>query len=304
MKIVKKVKNIFKKIFGGIDLTWKKLIIFAVCAGVYTAVMSLIPATYDTSFRDIAINLEWWILMGIIIITNCKSPKESALKCFVFFLISQPLVYLIQVPFNDMGFGLFKFYRYWFIVTLLTIPMGFIGYYINKKNILSVIILLPMLLLLSYLGLDYLDATVDNFPHHLLSFISCYGIIVVVVLCLFKDLRNKLILFGVTLLVTVGLLVFRGGISNGEYDLYRELDVTFESKPYIEYFTATGKGEVTIVDAEEGPYTVRLNGRKREIYEFDITDGINSYHFKYYFDKSNNTVILEQTNNEEEATNE
>ena len=32
-----------KKLFGGIDLTWKKLIIFAIIAGVYTAIMALSP---------------------------------------------------------------------------------------------------------------------------------------------------------------------------------------------------------------------------------------------------------------------
>ena len=138
-----------KKLFGEINLTWKKLIIFAILAGVYTAVITLLPFTKDTSFRDIAVYLEWWILFGIIIICNSKSPLDSALKCFVFFLISQPLVYLIQVPFNDLGFGLFMYYKYWFLWTLACLPMGFIGYYIKKKNIISMIILLPMLLLIS-----------------------------------------------------------------------------------------------------------------------------------------------------------
>ena len=48
-----------KKIFGGINLTWKKLIIFAIIAAVYTATMAIIPITKDTSFRDIAVTLEW-----------------------------------------------------------------------------------------------------------------------------------------------------------------------------------------------------------------------------------------------------
>ena len=59
-----------KKLFGEINLTWKKLIIFAIIAGVYTAAMALIPITKETSFRDIAIQFEWWILFGIIIICN------------------------------------------------------------------------------------------------------------------------------------------------------------------------------------------------------------------------------------------
>ncbi len=124
-----------KKLFGGINLTWKKLIIFAIITGVYTALMALIPFTKDTSFRDIAIMLEWWIFFGIIIISNSKKPIDSALKCFIFFLISQPLVYLIQVPFSSMGWKLFSYYRYCFYWTLACLPMGFIGYYINKKII-------------------------------------------------------------------------------------------------------------------------------------------------------------------------
>ena len=125
-----------KKLFGGINLTWKKLILFAVIAGIYTAVMAIIPFTENTSFRDIATYFEWWILFGIIIICNSKSPLDSALKCFVFFLISQPLVYLVQVPFSSMGWNIFSYYKYWFIWTLACLPMGYIGYYIKKNNIL------------------------------------------------------------------------------------------------------------------------------------------------------------------------
>ena len=75
----------------------EKTIIFAVLAGIYTAIMAMIPITKNTSFRDIAISFEVWILFGVLIIMNSKSPKDSALKCFVFFLISQPLVYILYM---------------------------------------------------------------------------------------------------------------------------------------------------------------------------------------------------------------
>ena len=55
-----------KKLFGGINLTWKKLIIFALATGTYTAIMAILPITKETSFRDIAIQFEWWILFAII----------------------------------------------------------------------------------------------------------------------------------------------------------------------------------------------------------------------------------------------
>ena len=186
------IGEFMKKLFGGIDLTWKKLIIFAIIAGAYTAVMAMLPITKDTSFRDIAVMFEWWILFGIIIISNSKSPLDSALKCFVFFLISQPLVYLIQVPFSDMGWSLFGYYRYWFYWTLATIPMGFIGYFINKKNWLSVLILSPMLVILVFLGLGYINSAIESFPHHLLSGIACFLMIIVVVLNLFDKKKLKL----------------------------------------------------------------------------------------------------------------
>ena len=88
-----------KKLFGGINLTWPKLIISAIVAGILTAVIAMIPELHYTSFNAITVTFEVWILFGIIIIMNSKSNIDSALKCFVFFLISQPLVYLIQVPF-------------------------------------------------------------------------------------------------------------------------------------------------------------------------------------------------------------
>ena len=94
-----------KKLFGGINLTWPKLIISAIVAGILTAVIAMIPGLRYTSFNAITVTLEVWILFGIIIIMNSRSNIDSALKCFVFFLISQPLVYLIQVPFNAYGWG-------------------------------------------------------------------------------------------------------------------------------------------------------------------------------------------------------
>ena len=45
-----------KKLFGGIDLSFKKLIIFAIIAGVYTGVMAMLPIAKDTSFADITIS--------------------------------------------------------------------------------------------------------------------------------------------------------------------------------------------------------------------------------------------------------
>ena len=201
-----------KKLFGGINLSWKKLIIFAITIAAYTATMAIIPITKDTSFSDIAATLEWWILFGIIIICNSKSPKDSALKCFIFFLISQPLIYLLQVPFSWQGWHLFSYYKYWFIWTLLTIPMGYIGYYIKKDNILSVIILLPMLILLSILGIGFLSSTLESFPHHLLSGIFCFAAIILIILGVLNKKKNIIISFAIITTFTIGYVLINNGI--------------------------------------------------------------------------------------------
>ena len=44
-----------KKIFGGINLTWPKLIIMAIIAGIYTAIMAMLPIAKDTSFSDLTV---------------------------------------------------------------------------------------------------------------------------------------------------------------------------------------------------------------------------------------------------------
>ena len=97
------------KVFGGLKMTWPRVIIFAVIMGVYTALCALL-APDGNSFHDIAVVMSPWVLPALIVILNCKTPWEAAAKVFVFFLISQPLVYLIQVPFSDMGW---KQIAYW-----------------------------------------------------------------------------------------------------------------------------------------------------------------------------------------------
>ena len=286
-----------KKLFGSINLTWKKIILFAIIAGVYTALMAIIPITKDTSFRDIAIMFEWWILFGIIIICNSKTPVDSALKCFVFFLISQPLVYLIQVPFSSLGWKIFMYYKYWFYWTIACLPMGFIGYYINKKNYLSIVILLPMFIELILLGVGYINNTIESFPHHLLSAISCFAIILVVTLCLFDKLRYKLITLGLCLITIILVYVFGFYKSGLKYETYRQLDsneYVLVGDVYVTYFAGTDEGEVDVIKYEDG-YNLKLTGYKGAKYIFTIGDeNDNEYNFEYYFDKENNTVQLDK----------
>lgn len=183
------------------ELTWKKLIIFSILIGIYTGIMAMIPITENTSFRDISISFEWWILFGIIVILNSKSNFDSALKCFVFFLISQPIVYLVQVPFQNLGFGIFMYYERWFKWTLLTLPMGYIGYYMKKNDLLGILILSPMLLFLGFHSYTFFKEVINYFPNHLLSFIFCFVTMYLYVTNIIKEKKIKNIGYGISILI-------------------------------------------------------------------------------------------------------
>ena len=184
------VINDRKGLFGGINLTWPRIIIAAIIIGLYCGFIALIPATLNTSFRDIDISFEVWILFGIIIIMNSKSSKDSALKCFIFFLISQPLIYIVQYVVNHYNL-LMSYYRFWVLPTIACIPMGFIGYYMKKDKWWGLLILVPMMI---FLGMHYggfLKELVFLFPHHLLTTIFCIVTIIIYPLCIFKDQKIR-----------------------------------------------------------------------------------------------------------------
>ena len=198
-----------KKIFGGIELNWKKLIVFAIIAGVYTAAMAMLPITKNTSFADISISFEIWILFGILIIMNSKSPKDSALKCFVFFLISQPLVYLTQDLINHSNLFL-TYYRFWIIWTILTIPMGFIGYFMKKDKWWGLVILTPMLIFLGIHYSGFLGETLYYFPYHLLSTAFCVVTLLLYPICIFnnKKIKSAGIIISLTIIIVMTFVTF------------------------------------------------------------------------------------------------
>ena len=161
------------RVYGGIRLSWPGVILYAVGAAVLTTVFLVLPLFKGTSFARMGETLEAWVFFAVLIIANARSPLDAALKTFVFFLISQPLIYLFQVPFSWQGWGLFRYYRYWFILTLCTFPAAFIGWYIRKKNWLSLLILMPVLLLLAYLCKDGVKQLIHAFPHLLVMVLFC-----------------------------------------------------------------------------------------------------------------------------------
>lgn len=276
-----------KKNFWKINLTWKKIIIFAVLIAMYTALMAIVPITANTSFRDIAINFEWWILFGVLIIVNSKSPLDSALKCFVFFLISQPLIYLFQVPFSDKGFALFDYYKYWFIWTILTLPMGYIGYYIKNNNIFSSIILVPMLLILTITGFDYFGEMCINFPNHLLSFISCFAIILIIVFNVLKNYKLRIISIILTIFISIIYLLSSKESQQVRYEIQKDLteyNIVLYGNVDVTQLIGNSFGEVYINCDEDGSCKLKLIGTIGDKYSFVLKDEKNNeYSFEYQY---------------------
>ena len=286
-----------KKLFGGINLTWKKLVVFSIFSGIYTAVMAMLPIAKDTSFNDLTVTFEVWIFFGIFIIMNSKSPKDSALKCFIFFLISQPLVYLVQDIIKQSN--LFNtYYRFWFLWTIACLPMGFIGYYMKKDKWWGLLILIPMLLLTGEECAGYLSKTMFSFPRHLLTTIFCMSALIIYPLAIFNNKKIKttgvvissIIIIALTIICIINPPVYSTDILfNGEKykfddnykvyltdNKYGELSIRYESgiedwKVHAE-FKKAGKTEF-ILESPDG-----------DIITFDISIRRDTYNVK---EKSN-----------------
>ena len=182
-----------KKLFGNFPMTWTKTVLFAVIAAAYTALVNELPVIRDTSFGDIAVTYECWFLFAIFIAVNCKTWWESALKCFVFFLVSQPLIFLLEVPFERLGWGVFTYYPHWFFITLLTLPGGAAAFLLKKKNWLSVLVLAVATGYLSYACADYFRMTQHHFPYHLLTTVFCLALAVFLIFVLLDEKKHRLV---------------------------------------------------------------------------------------------------------------
>ena len=195
-----------KRLFQN-DLPWPRLILLAVLAAVLTAAAAILPALKYTSFSAITATFEVWILFGILIIMNSSSNMDSALKCFVFFLISQPLIYLLQVPFSWQGSGLFQYYKYWFLWTVLCLPMGYIGYYLKLNKWWGLLILLPMLLLTAYSYHYYLHNLLFYIPRYLLICLFCVVMLLAYPLLLLGHRTARVLGTSISLLLILALTV-------------------------------------------------------------------------------------------------
>lgn len=293
---MRKMRMITRKIFGELNITWPKILTSAIVIGIYTALVAMFVPD-GNSFHDIAVTLEWWILPAVLIIVNSRKPLEAALKTFIFFLISQPLVYLIQVPFNSLGWELFKFYPYWFMITLLTFPSAFIGWYMKKDKWYSGIILSVATVLLIYSGYVFILGFGETFPDHLITVIYCFGIIPIFIFGIFRDKIPRI----VTATISIIAIIIMTGVlhTNIPFETYNSTflednSVVLESdNPYISSYDDNDEGRAELIKHDEG-YTIKVRGVKGRIYHFTIKDGESEYDFEYYEDTATESIIIDK----------
>ena len=198
-----------RRLFGKLNMSWLTVILFAIAAGIYTGGILLVDLLKDTSFQDIGTYFEWWVIFAVIIVVNCKKNWEAMLKCFAFFLLSQPLVYVIQVLFGDLSASMALYYyrNIWFPITLLTLPGGFIAYYCKTQNLLGAVILGLGNSIQALLGVRYFAQAVSNFPHHLLSAVVCFSSILLMTFQIQKKRLYRFFSVLIPLVLTVTLLI-------------------------------------------------------------------------------------------------
>lgn len=194
--------------FGGLPMTWPVVAAFAAIIGIYVGVINQIPILYDTSFRDIAVSYEWWVLFAVLIVSNCKNAKEAGLKCLVFFLISQPVIFLVELPSIGLDKALYYYTKIWLPITLLTLPGGAIAFYAKKQNALGAVALSIGNTVVALLGVSYFQKLCHSFPRHLLTVVSCAAIIAVLLMGMQQKWKTRFLSAATTLLLTAGVIIW------------------------------------------------------------------------------------------------
>lgn len=199
-----------KKLFGGFTIGWPAVIVFALAAGLWAGAMNSIPATENTSLRDIAISYEWWVIFAFIVATNNDKAVKAALKVFVFFLVSQPVVFALEVAVHAVEPDMAWYYysTIWGPATLLTLPGGFIAYFAKKQNVLGCIVLGLACTIQLALGVHYTLAAVACPPFHAASAAVCYISALVMAFQLQESGGRRLLVLLVAVAVTAALVAY------------------------------------------------------------------------------------------------
>lgn len=254
-----------KKLFKDINISWEFIIIFSILIGLLVGIINRIPILNNTSFQDIAIVLDMWIIFAIFIIVNCNTWKEAVCKCFIFFLISQPLIYFTEIlldviiyhkDFTNLFTLYFKNYYIgsgWLTLTFLTIPGSFIAYQIKKDNVLSSIILSVATGYLAFSGTTCLiECIFNHFPYHLLNGLICLFMAFMLIFLILKNKKNRVISLIITIIGIILGITFLMCQKNNPM-LINEI-VDFEDNMIIVDYTVENEDIAHVSLSDDGKY--------------------------------------------------
>lgn len=158
-----------------------------------------------------------------------------------------------------------------------------------------------MTILLAFTGINYIKTFAETFPNHLVSVIYCFGASILFILVILRKWQPRLVATIITVIVTIIFIILAR--SPEPFETYRNYYTTvdneftefvFKENPTVTFWAGEGKGDVEVIDAGDTRYTLKLNGEKGRNYRFTITDDSGTdYDFHYYYDSSQDTVILE-----------
>lgn len=190
--------------FTETPMPWKRVILLALACGVVPGLLMVPDFLKETSLQQPGISFEFWIAAALLIILNCEKPLEAGLKTFVFFLISQPLIYLVQVPLNPMGWELFSYYPRWAKLTLLTLPGGVIAWYTKKGGVLGALILAVAMGILCLELPTAVNMMVNAFPRYSLSVLFIAAELVLFPMIIFPVKKDRIISFALSAVMLIG----------------------------------------------------------------------------------------------------
>lgn len=189
-------------------MTWLKVIIFSIVIAALTAFFMLCPLTKNGPLKEMGVGYECWFIFAIFIVSNCKKTTEAGLKCFVFFLISQPLIYLFQQPFSDVNL-IKSYYGRWFIQTLFTLPGGMIAFQIKRREWWSGLILAVAGIAMGGIGVLGLIRSIfdGDIPYAIYgAFFVAAAIITGFVFC--RDIPKRVVYLSLVIAAIIGLGIF------------------------------------------------------------------------------------------------
>lgn len=265
----------FEKLFNETKITWKLLIIYSVVTGVVVGLLNCVPFLEKTSFVAPAVTFEYWFVAAIFIISNCESAKEASIKTFLFFLISQPLIYLVEVPFKAAGWGLFRYYPYWGKITVLTIPGAWIAYQIKRDNLLGAVILSVATGFLFATGVFFIRDLFGDFPRGLVGAVFCIMFSVILVQVIMRTKKTRIMAYICSLIFALGVIFVVSTTSSS-----RTAGIMLDDGHQWEIVEADTGAEIsgnylTVTLKKEGTYNITLKNEKGETvkYEAAFADG-------------------------------